>query len=180
MEQNNIDIELFKRECSSRLSQIFFHLFPNGRIRGKEFIVGDLDGSPGDSVSFNLDSSKLGVGGEFNSLGGHKMFSDFIEVWRYKKNVAFGPEFLEGSVVCVIEKDGKKSLIPFIDKLISEPGNEVARQLFEAEQRSHHRTLVFRPRSFLTSFIEFQDQKLSRELLDSISNPYKFWLKAQE
>ena len=89
MEQNNIDIELFKRECSSRLSQIFFHLFPNGRIRGKEFIVGDLDGSPGDSVSFNLDSSKLGVGGEFNSLGGHKMFSDFIEVWRYKKNVDF-------------------------------------------------------------------------------------------
>ena len=86
---DSIDIDSFKLKCSTRLSDIFFHLFPSGRIRGKEFIIGDLNGKPGDSVSFSLDSSKLGVGGEFNGMGGHKMFSDFIDVWKHKKNVDF-------------------------------------------------------------------------------------------
>ena len=52
---DSIDIDSFKLKCSTRLSDIFFHLFPSGRIRGKEFIIGDLNGKPGDSVSFSLE-----------------------------------------------------------------------------------------------------------------------------
>ena len=46
-------------------------------MRGNEFIIGDLNGAPGDSCSFNLE--KDGVGSEFN---GGQSFSDFIDVWQ--------------------------------------------------------------------------------------------------
>ena len=66
MEQNR-EIDQFKRQCSSRLADIYFHLFPAGKVIGTEFVIGDLDGSRGQSVSFSLDPSKNGVGGEFNT-----------------------------------------------------------------------------------------------------------------
>ena len=88
MEQNR-EIDQFKRQCSSRLADIYFHLFPAGKVIGTEFVIGDLDGSRGQSVSFSLDPSKNGVGGEFNTSDKDRMFSDFIEVWKYKKNVNF-------------------------------------------------------------------------------------------
>ena len=88
MEQNR-EIDQFKRQCSSRLADIYFHLFPAGKVIGTEFVIGDLDGSRGQSVSFSLDPSKNGVGGEFNTSDKNRMFSDFIEVWKYKKDVNF-------------------------------------------------------------------------------------------
>ena len=71
------DIKSFKDRSRGSLKTIFTHMFPNGKIRGNEFVVGDLNGAPGDSCSFNLD--KDGVGSEFN---GGQSFSDFIDVWQ--------------------------------------------------------------------------------------------------
>jgi len=49
------DIKSFKDRSRGSLKTIFTHMFPNGKIRGNEFVVGDLNGAPGDSCSFNLD-----------------------------------------------------------------------------------------------------------------------------
>jgi len=71
------DIKGFKDRSRGSLQRIFTHMFPNGKLRGNEFVVGDLNGAPGDSCSFNLE--KDGVGSEFN---GGQSFSDFIDVWQ--------------------------------------------------------------------------------------------------
>lgn len=81
---SQFDVTDFKTRAKGSLKSIFGYMFPNGRIRGNEFVIGNLDGSPGDSCSFNLD--KDGLGSEFN---GGNSFSDFIDVWSYSQNVSF-------------------------------------------------------------------------------------------
>ena len=81
---SQFDVTDFKTRAKGSLKSIFGYMFPNGRIRGNEFVIGNLDGSPGDSCSFNLD--KDGLGSEFN---GGNSFSDFIDVWSYSQNISF-------------------------------------------------------------------------------------------
>ena len=71
------DVKGFKDRARGSIKSIFTHMFPQGKMRGNEFIIGDLNGAPGDSCSFNLE--KDGVGSEFN---GGQSFSDFIDVWQ--------------------------------------------------------------------------------------------------
>ena len=78
-ERKDFDLSRFKDECFPRLSHILQHLLPQGRVRGSEFVCGDLDGSFGDSCSFSLNRETPGVGGEFN---GSRMFGDFIDLRR--------------------------------------------------------------------------------------------------
>ena len=81
---SQFDVTDFKIRAKGSLKSIFSYMFPNGRIRGNEFVIGDLQGAPGDSCSFNLD--KDGLGSEFN---GGNSFSDFIDVWSYSQNTSF-------------------------------------------------------------------------------------------
>ena len=84
--QQDFDLDRFKSQCQSRLPHILQHLLPNGKIKGEEFVCGDLYGSPGDSCSFSLNKNTPGLGGEFN---GGKMFGDFIDLWQHVKNCDF-------------------------------------------------------------------------------------------
>ena len=88
-EPSRFDVQDFKERSRGSLRSIFIHLFPNGKIRGSEFIIGNMEGDPGDSCSFNLE--KDGVGSEFN---GGESFSDFIDVWSYVHNCSF-PDAVE-------------------------------------------------------------------------------------
>ena len=59
-EKKDFDLSRFKDECFPRLSHILQHLLPQGRVRGSEFVCGDLDGSFGDSCSFSLNRENPG------------------------------------------------------------------------------------------------------------------------
>lgn len=56
-------------EISRRLAQhidsLVIELLPNGRRRGHEWIIGDLSGSPGDSLSIRLTGEKRGIWCDF-------------------------------------------------------------------------------------------------------------------
>ena len=86
-EKKDFDLSRFKDECFPRLSHILQHLLPQGRVRGSEFVCGDLDGSFGDSCSFSLNRENPGLGGEFN---GSRMFGDFIDLWQHQHGCSFG------------------------------------------------------------------------------------------
>ena len=47
------------------LEGVVKHLFPAGRIQGNEFLVGDIDGSPGDSLHISLNGNKRGFWKDF-------------------------------------------------------------------------------------------------------------------
>ncbi len=67
-----------KRRMAMRAQSILFHLFPNGRVHGQEFHIGDVHGAPGKSLKISLREDRLGVGADFEA-GQH--FSDLIDVW---------------------------------------------------------------------------------------------------
>ncbi len=51
-------------EVDERLEEILSEIFPNGRIEGAEYRMGDVEGNPGNSLSMNLDE-KRGVWRDF-------------------------------------------------------------------------------------------------------------------
>lgn len=50
-----------RAELLSRLPAVLMALFPAGKIRGHKFVVGDIDGNPGDSLEVALDGEKAGL-----------------------------------------------------------------------------------------------------------------------
>jgi len=51
--------ELNQRLCDS-IDQVLAHLFPQGKKVGAEFVIGNLDGSPGDSLKIHCGGAKKG------------------------------------------------------------------------------------------------------------------------
>jgi len=51
-----------KESLQPRLAQVVSDLLPGGRISGREYLCGSLDGGPGDSCSTNLEN---GIGSDF-------------------------------------------------------------------------------------------------------------------
>ena len=60
------------------IQRILFELFPNGVVRGGEFLVGGIHGNPGKSFKFNI---RKGVGTDFAS---NEPIGDIIEVCSRK------------------------------------------------------------------------------------------------
>ena len=72
--------EAVRAALLARLEAVLFTLFPAGRTRRGKFVIGDVLGSPGDSLEVVLDGDKAGLwtdratgdGGDvFHLIGGH-------------------------------------------------------------------------------------------------------------
>ena len=53
--------EAIRAEMLARLESVLATLFPAGKKRGGKFLVGDVLGSPGDSLEIVLDGDKAGL-----------------------------------------------------------------------------------------------------------------------
>lgn len=52
------DFKVINQEALARLHDLLFFLFPDGRVEGREFVVGSIAGEPGKSFKVNLESGK--------------------------------------------------------------------------------------------------------------------------
>lgn len=58
MPQHRIDFESLAARLLARARELLPAWFPNGRLRGREFVVGSLQGERGESLSINVDTGK--------------------------------------------------------------------------------------------------------------------------
>lgn len=84
--------EAVRAALLARLESVLFTLFPAGKKRRGKFVIGDVLGSPGDSLEVVLDGDKAGLwtdraegsGGDvFHLIGGHygvDVHGDFARV----------------------------------------------------------------------------------------------------
>lgn len=61
IDKKKLDRDVLKNQLLDRLPDVLKHLFPEGKIKNGEFRIGDLDGNPGDSLSFALHGDKAGL-----------------------------------------------------------------------------------------------------------------------
>jgi putative DNA primase/helicase len=54
------DFKTIAAQLLARSREILPKWFPDGRVRGREFVIGNLAGEPGESLSINLDTGKWG------------------------------------------------------------------------------------------------------------------------
>jgi hypothetical protein len=81
------DVHEFKRAMQIHALPICVHLFPKGVLtRDQEFVVANLDGSPGQSLKIHLGLEKFGVWSDFatGDSGG-----DLIALWMKARRVGF-------------------------------------------------------------------------------------------
>lgn len=63
-----------KNHASSNLLGVLYHLFPQGKLTGREFEIGNVNGDPGNSLKFNVQS---GVGKDFSA----DWAGDIVSLW---------------------------------------------------------------------------------------------------
>jgi putative DNA primase/helicase len=77
-----LDIKEVAKQLNTLNIGILKTLFPNGKLKGREYIMGDIHGAPGASLSFNVDT---GMWADFasNVKGG-----DIISLYAAHKNIS--------------------------------------------------------------------------------------------
>lgn len=66
-----------KERLHGRLREALFYLLPNGKIRNGKFVVGDIHGSKGDSLTVELSGTKIGMWHDFATGDG----GDILSLW---------------------------------------------------------------------------------------------------
>ena len=61
------DTEALRAGLLDRLESVLLYLFPQGRIRGGKFYVGDVDGNAGKSLVVELEGDRRGLWKDFAS-----------------------------------------------------------------------------------------------------------------
>lgn len=83
---SDAELEDLKRSMADLHQDILYSLLPGGRIDGSEFVCGDINGRPGNSLKVSVRREKMGVGEDFAT--GEK-FGDLIDVWMAVRRVDF-------------------------------------------------------------------------------------------
>lgn len=71
------DTDALRAGLLDRLEAVLHYLYPQGRIRGGKFYVGDVDGNPGKSLVVELDGPRRGLWKDFSTDEG----GDVIDLW---------------------------------------------------------------------------------------------------
>jgi len=74
-----------------RLDALVQHLFPQGRMRGGKFFVGDIDGAPGKSLVVELQGPRRGLWKDFATDEG----GDAIDLWARSRGLSARRDFPE-------------------------------------------------------------------------------------
>lgn len=73
------DARDLKAQLLARLPAALAYLFPAGKIRGKQFVVGDLQGNPGRSLVVELEGERAGMWIDFATGEG----GDILQAWAH-------------------------------------------------------------------------------------------------
>jgi hypothetical protein len=82
-----IDAHELNRLLNDRLPEVCAYLFPNGKVRGGEFVVGGMDGSAGESLQITLGGSRAGRFKDFanpEDKGGTALW-----LWKQARKLSF-------------------------------------------------------------------------------------------
>lgn len=79
-------IEKIKEGLSLKAEAVLFHLYPAGRMEAEEFCIGNIQGTPGDSMKISLAPGKRGVWKDFATP---RKGGDLISIWMQAQNVTF-------------------------------------------------------------------------------------------
>lgn len=83
------DVEGLRHALIDRLESVLLFLFPQGRIRGGKFYVGDIDGSPGKSLVVEMEGTRRGLWFDFaTDMGG-----DVFDAWGLSRNLSVKNDF---------------------------------------------------------------------------------------
>ncbi len=85
------DIEKLRSMMMSNLESMLLYLFPSGKIKGNSFVVGDISGNCGDSLSVTLRGDKKGLWHDFEANTG----GDCFTLWAEANNKNTKQEFPE-------------------------------------------------------------------------------------
>ncbi len=83
------DTEQLRAGLLDRLEAVLLYLFPQGRLRGDKFYVGDVDGNPGKSLVVELAGDRRGLWKDFASDEG----GDVIDVWARARGMSARHDF---------------------------------------------------------------------------------------
>ncbi len=75
--EDRLTTDDIKDRLHIRLREVLFHLLPNGKIRNGRFVIGDVNGSKGDSLSIELSGNKIGMWHDFATGDG----GDILSLW---------------------------------------------------------------------------------------------------
>ena len=83
------NVEGLRQALTDRLESVLLFLFPEGRIRGGKFYVGDIDGSPGKSLVVEMTGPRRGLWFDFAAdMGG-----DVFDAWALSRNLSVKTDF---------------------------------------------------------------------------------------
>ncbi|MDG9672082.1 AAA family ATPase [Hahella sp. CR1] len=85
------DAQQLKMQLLERLPDALSHLFPNGKVRGAQFFIGDLQGNPGKSLVVELAGPKMGVWIDFET----NESGDVLSLWAAVKGLDAQGQFPE-------------------------------------------------------------------------------------
>lgn len=87
-----MNAEELKRELANQSESVCQHLFPNGKLKGKEWLVGSIDGESGRTLQICVSGSKSGVWADFNAgIKGNNL----LELWIQSRKLNFLEAFNE-------------------------------------------------------------------------------------
>jgi len=83
------DTEALRRGLLDHLEEALKHLFPEGKIRGRQFFIGDVQGTPGKSLVVTLDGEHRGLWKDFATDEG----GDAIDLWAAARGLSAKRDF---------------------------------------------------------------------------------------
>ncbi|MBW9255663.1 AAA family ATPase, partial [Acidithiobacillus ferriphilus] len=83
------DTDALRTGLLGRLEAVLHYLFPQGRIRGGKFYVGNVDGNPGKSLVVELDGPRRGLWKDFSTDEG----GDVIDLWALSQGLSTRHDF---------------------------------------------------------------------------------------
>lgn len=83
------ELDALRVALLDRLEALLHYLFPQGRIRGGKFFVGDIDGSPGKSLVVELEGARRGLWKDFSNDDG----GDLIDIWAMSRGLSTQHDF---------------------------------------------------------------------------------------
>ena len=86
------DTDALRAGLLDRLEAVLHYLFPQGRIRGGKFYVGDVDGNAGKSLVVELEGDRRGLWKDFASDEG----GDVIDLWARSQGLSARHDFPRG------------------------------------------------------------------------------------
>ena len=118
-----------KLELNKNATSVCEHLFPNGKIKGSEFLVGSLDGESGRTLQVKISGNKAGVWADFNA--GCKG-NNLLELWIQSKGCSFLEAFKEAKdFLGIKENEGIAPVRKKEYKIPEEPKGECSIQACE-------------------------------------------------